>query len=80
MLLTDDIGKIKNIGEQRRSRLNKMGVYTVLDMLEYFPRDYEDRSVITPIAQITPGSTFGFVARLADKPTLTIKGRVKLVP
>ncbi len=79
MLLTDDIGKIKNIGEQRRSRLNKMGVYTVLDMLEYFPRDYEDRSVITPVAQITPNSTFGFVARLADKPTLTIKGRLKLV-
>ena len=79
MLLTDDISTLKNIGEQRREKLNKMGVYTVLDMLEYFPRDYEDRSVLTPIADITPGSSFGFVARLADKPTLTVKGKFKLV-
>ena len=79
MLLTDDIGNIKNIGTERRSRLNKMGVYTVLDMLEYFPRDYEDRSVVTPVAEITPGSTFGFVAKLDDKPTLSVRGRLKLV-
>ena len=79
MLLSDGIENIKNIGDQRREKLNGLGVYTVLDMLEYFPRDYEDRSVITPIADITPGSTFGFVAKLSDKPTLSIRGKIKLV-
>lgn len=79
MLLTDDIGKIKNIGEQRQKMLNDLGVYTVLDMLEYFPRDYEDRSVITPISDITPNSSFAFTARLADKPSLTARGRFKIV-
>ena len=79
MLLSDGIENIKNIGEQRKEKLNGLGVYTVLDMLEYFPRDYEDRSVVTKIADITPNSSFGFVARLSDKPTLTIKGKIKLV-
>ncbi|MBQ6555495.1 MAG: ATP-dependent DNA helicase RecG, partial [Firmicutes bacterium] len=79
MLLSDGIENIKNIGEQRREKLNGLGVYTVLDMLEYFPRDYEDRSVVTNIADITPNSSFGFVARLSDKPALTIRGKMKLV-
>ena len=79
MLLSDGIENIKNIGEQRKEKLNGLGVYSVLDMLEYFPRDYEDRSVVTKIADITPNSSFGFVARLSDKPTLTIRGKIKLV-
>ena len=49
--------------EQRKEKLNGLGVYSVLDMLEYFPRDYEDRSVVTKIADITPNSSFGFVSR-----------------
>ncbi len=79
MFLNDDIDKIKNIGEQRQKKLNALGVYTVKDMIEYFPRDHEDRSVITPIAEITPDASFGFIARLADKPSLTIKGKIQIV-
>lgn len=52
MKLEDGINKLKNIGEKRRMLLNKLDIFTVKDLLEYYPRDYEDRSKITPVGEI----------------------------
>lgn len=49
LLLTDNIDKIKNIGEERTKKFHKLGVYTVENLIEYFPRDYEDRSNVVKI-------------------------------
>ncbi|EOU2060215.1 ATP-dependent DNA helicase RecG [Clostridium perfringens] len=37
----DDIGLVKGVGPKLKDRLNKVGIFTVLDLLLYFPRDYE---------------------------------------
>ena len=37
---------LKGVGESRVKGLNNLGVFTVGDMLYYFPRRYEDRQVI----------------------------------
>lgn len=37
----DDIGLVKGVGTKLKERLNKVGIFTVLDLLLYFPRDYE---------------------------------------
>lgn len=37
----DDIGLVKGVGPKLKERLNKVGIFTVLDLLLYFPRDYE---------------------------------------
>ncbi|MDM0933420.1 ATP-dependent DNA helicase RecG [Clostridium perfringens] len=37
----DDIGLVKGVGAKLKERLNKVGIFTVLDLLLYFPRDYE---------------------------------------
>lgn len=37
----DDIGLLKGVGPKLKERLNKVGIFTVLDLLLYFPRDYE---------------------------------------
>ena len=49
--LDRDIRYLKGVGEQRAKLLNKLGVFTVGDMLSYFPRGYEDRSVICSVAE-----------------------------
>ena len=36
----DDIGLVKGVGPKLKERLNKVGIFTVLDLLLYFPRDY----------------------------------------
>ncbi|GKX66267.1 ATP-dependent DNA helicase RecG [Inconstantimicrobium mannanitabidum] len=41
MNLYDDIKFIKGVGPKFEEKLNKCGIYNVLDMLLYFPRDYQ---------------------------------------
>ena len=52
MLLSDNIINIKNIGEERSKKLQKLGINTINDLIEYFPRDYDDRSNIIKIKDI----------------------------
>ncbi len=44
MSLNKDIQYIKGVGEARAKVLNKLGIYTLEDLITYYPRDYEDRS------------------------------------
>ena len=55
MKLEDSVQFVKGVGEQRAKSLNKLGIYTVEDLITYYPRDYEDRSKIKNIADTFDG-------------------------
>ena len=42
---------LPGVGPQRLAQLNKLGLFSIEDLLRWFPRDYEDRRTIRPIAQ-----------------------------
>ncbi len=44
MLAETSIRTLKGVGEKRAALYEKMGVYTLLDLLQYVPRTYEDWS------------------------------------
>ena len=44
MNLNNDVKYIKGVGPNRVVLLNKLGIYTLKDLITYYPRDYEDRS------------------------------------
>ncbi|NLY47140.1 MAG: ATP-dependent DNA helicase RecG [Tissierella sp.] len=46
---------IKGVGPKRASSLKKLGVENIDDLLSYFPRDYEDRSIFTTIKEAIIG-------------------------
>lgn len=46
---------LKGIGPKRAKALNRSGIYSVEDLLYYFPRRYEDRTKFTPISQLKEG-------------------------
>ncbi len=46
---------LKGVGPAKARALNKLGVETVMDLLEHFPRRHEDRSQFKPIAQVADG-------------------------
>ncbi len=52
MLFSDSVLSIKNIGKERAKKLEKLNIYTVNDIIEYFPRAYDDRSNISKIKDI----------------------------
>ena len=41
--LSTSVRYIKGIGEQRAKSLEKLRIFTLRDLISYFPRDYEDR-------------------------------------
>ena len=54
-MINDHINTIKSIGPAREKLFNKLGVYTVEDMLKYYPRAYEDRSKSKDICDVRDG-------------------------
>lgn len=46
---------IKGIGEKTEKDLNKLGIFTVSDMIQHYPRTYEVHEPPIPIAQLTEG-------------------------
>ena len=42
--LNNDIRYIKGVGEAKKELLNKLKIFTLKDLITYYPREYEDRS------------------------------------
>ena len=42
--LNKDVKYVKTVGPNRVKLLNKLNIYTLKDLITYYPRDYEDRS------------------------------------
>lgn len=68
MDFNDSIGVVKNIGNTREKQLNKLGIETVEDLIEYFPRDYKDRTDFVNISEINEGDTVNIRAKVQVKP------------
>ncbi|MEX2015400.1 MAG: OB-fold nucleic acid binding domain-containing protein, partial [Candidatus Hydrogenedentales bacterium] len=49
------VGTLPGVGPKRAESLANLGIYTVADLIRHFPRDYEDRRDITPIADVAVG-------------------------
>lgn len=51
-ILNKDIQFVKGIGPKKAAKLNKLNIFTIKDLLYYFPRAYEDRSNVKKIYQL----------------------------
>ena len=67
--LNTDIRYIKGIGETRAKALHKLGIATLGDLLSYFPRRWEDRTLTRPIRELALGEYACVRAMLASDPT-----------
>lgn len=50
--LYKDVQYVKGIGPKKADKLNKLGIFTLKDLLYYFPRQFEDRNNLKKIAQL----------------------------
>ncbi len=55
--LDTPIQYIKGIGPKRARAFGRAGIKSVEDALYFFPRRYQDRRVLTPVAQVVAGAT-----------------------
>ncbi|UTX51654.1 ATP-dependent DNA helicase RecG [Candidatus Saccharibacteria bacterium TM7i] len=55
MNLTTSLERIKGVGPRTAEQFAKAGLFTVGDLLTFFPRGYEDFSHVTKITDLKPG-------------------------
>ena len=55
--LEKQVQYIKTVGPNRAELLNKLGIFTLKDLITYFPREYEDRGKVKKICECVNGET-----------------------
>lgn len=79
MQLTDSVRKIKGVGEKAEKRLNKLKIYTVEDLLEHYPRGYDEFKPIKPIERLEEGETAAVEGTLTVRPQMKTAGRLRIL-
>lgn len=55
MVLTSPLTELRGVGPAQAHKFGQLGLKTVADLLDYYPRRYEDYSSVSPIADLQPG-------------------------
>ena len=55
MKLEDNVQFVKGVGEARAKLLNRLGIFNLKDLITYYPRNHEDRSIPKKICEVTDG-------------------------
>ena len=75
-----EIRYLKGVGDARAKSLNKLGIFTLRDLVAYFPRSYEDRTQFAPIMAAPLEENVCIRALVANTPTLSrVKRGMQLV-
>lgn len=68
MQLSDPITILPGIGPKKAAQFSTLGVQSILDLIAYFPRTYEDRTSRCTIASLVPGESACFEAMVISEP------------
>ncbi|KMO86456.1 ATP-dependent DNA helicase RecG [Megasphaera cerevisiae DSM 20462] len=73
------ISQIKGIGTRKEKLFYRLGIHTVTELLQYFPREYEDRSHVQRIGETPAGAapvlicgTVGMIQEVRPRRGMTI--------
>jgi len=67
--LEDSIRYVKGVGPAKEALFNNLDIYTVNDLVYYFPRDYEDRTKKKKIFELLDGEKISFDATVSGEVT-----------
>jgi len=67
-MLKVNIQYLKGVGPAKAEKLNKLNIFTVEDLLNYFPVKYEDRRYVSSINEIQEEKKYLLKVRLVEKP------------
>ena len=66
-LMNKSIQTVQMVGKVKAQKLNKLGIRTVGELITYFPRDYEDRSMEKKVSELMDGDECSvFLTVLSD--------------
>ncbi len=65
MAIHSEIKFLKGVGEVRARKLAKLGIRTILDLMETFPKAYISRKLSPALAEVQPGDPIAFTAMIS---------------
>ena len=68
--LKQNVQYVKGVGPTKVKLLNNLGIYTLGDLITYFPREYEDRSIEKRIIEVSDGEVTTIVGRIVTDVTI----------
>lgn len=77
-ILNKDIQFVKGIGPKKAAKLNKLNIFTIKDLLYYFPRAYEDRSNVKKIYQLEHDEKACTKGIISDIKTHEARNKIKV--
>ncbi len=72
MKLQTSLLNINGVGKKKYEALNRLGLFTVYDLLTHYPSTYEDRRVLTPLAEVKIGeqqTITGIIRHISERRT-----------
>ena len=69
--LDQPVGVLTGVGEKKAEVLDKLGIHTLGQLIEWYPRSYEDRRKIWPIRQAPEEESACICAVVAQPPRTT---------
>ncbi|MGM7720336.1 ATP-dependent DNA helicase RecG [Metabacillus sp. Hm71] len=72
--LKDSVSAIRGVGDETNDLLNDMGIYTIHDLLEYFPYRYDDNS-LKDLADVKHDERVTVEGKVHSEPLLTYFGK-----
>lgn len=76
---TDSILKIKGIGEKAQQKFQKLDIYTVGDLLEHYPRNYDVYKPLCPIRDLVEGEVSAIEGVLDSLPKVQKVRNLKIL-
>lgn len=79
MQYSDKLDKIKGIGEKTQRAFLKLGIVTLMDLLEHYPKGYDVYEKPVSIGEVLEGEVFTIEAEIAGSPKLIRARRLQIV-
>ena len=76
--LNKKVQYVKNVGPNRVKLLNKLDIYTLQDLITYFPRTYENRGLQKKLTECINGEEVLITAQVASRITEIFARRMKM--
>ena len=79
MKLEQSIRSIKGVGEKAEQCFHKMNIYRIEDLLEHYPRAYDEWKPIQLIDSVEEGMTVAVEGTLLARPQMKTRGKLKIL-
>lgn len=80
LILNDSISKIKGIGPKKLALLSKLNIFSIKDLLFYYPNTYQNRRNMQKLDQVKHMEKATIIARVCGKPKIIrTRNRMKIL-